>query len=964
MRNFRILFLIIGFIFLVNVHVSHGEVGVEYDSYVWTPKNMIAGEEYEGLIVIDRISNTGNVVILSTSEPTTIQIPESIIILPYTNHGIFPIKPLKEGYVKIFATMNGEIISADIHIHSSSKHPERLKIILPTNTTKTEDVIGYIVTVDSKNSPAPVSKNTTVYLSATSMIDFIESEIEIKSGQHYAKFHAKIRGSGKIFANAEDFTVGENEITKITDDITVRIAVAPNIIMENSKAFFFVWLEKEGKPYKPSHVVHAFVSSNNLKSVRFNEASLVRQYSDSMLKVSLVDGIGRGHVISQESGIATVTVNVDSVGSAQTNVVVGQVLLDQNFHIIKPDKSNKITQIESKKPNIAFVWFYPDITDSKSYGIIALYKINSTQQMNTEITLNKTSMSVLNSINQVVPVPIDGRTVTLNSASGLIYPNILTLTESNEIMLTRGIGSTHAFQFEVFGSNQGNYTVSISGPGLEQFQSELAITPSFQEYYRLKMTQIPTMFGIKNDLAIISIVDVTGALIDVQKAFNKPVRISVSSKDKHVEFNLSTLNSVIYTGILNEKSKLIISSDNLEPIEEEISPSGISSSITLDVPHKIHISEPFPFVIHESDSYGIPIRKLNSTNTSSTFGLTDQGKYLQIDSTGTKNFAVAMKNGADSKEIEAFANRFDISIIIDKIMNKIDQNFELKIVSDIREFQTIIESPFPYRKIDEQTYHLFPNKEGKYNVTFIATKKGFASSKVVFPMFVEKLFNMSIKAVGSDGNELNIRQQIQLGNITKSIVTPINEEVKPQFLELIFPTDFVVNNRGYQLSEVIVGDERIFNGKISNLFLNKNTQIIAHYDRMVRIEAENAHGSGFYPYGQQVTLIVEPKDKILFFIREVFDGWEGINSTADHVIFVATEDVKIKAILKEDYTFLMLTIALFISIVFYINFVKHKGLDLRFYLDNNKFVNLMKHINFNIKLKRKMNLKDRITSNR
>lgn len=150
----------------------------------------------------------------------------------------------------------------------------------------------------------------------------VDEEVLIKNGTHYTKFVANIRGSGEVFATAQGLKTGHAHITKIQDEATVRIAVAPNIILENSRAYFYVWLEKDGRPFKPPYVTHAYVSSSNLDSIRFNENPYIK-HSDSILKISLIEGIGSGTLISSERGSATITASVEGFGSAQTNVVIG-----------------------------------------------------------------------------------------------------------------------------------------------------------------------------------------------------------------------------------------------------------------------------------------------------------------------------------------------------------------------------------------------------------------------------------------------------------------------------------------------------------------------------------------------------------------------------------------------------------------------------------------------------------------
>ena len=931
MRDFGAFCAVLGVLFLSS-HAGYGQEA-ESGAHIWVPSEIITGENYEGLVVLDEASRSGQVIVLSSSDPTIIQIPESVTIPPHSNHGIFSIKPSRQGAVEIFAVADGKIISTNLFVYSSSRQPEGLKIVLPVNSTKTETMIGYVLSVDAKDSPAPVTKDTVVTLSSTPMIEFESSKLEIKSGKYYAKFIAKIKGSGKIYANSENLTVGEHAVTKIQDVVSIRVAVAPNIIMENSKAYFFVWLEKDDRPYKPPYVIHAYLSSSNLKSIRFNENPQITQNSDSILRISLVDGVGTGYLVSGDSGVSVITANVEGFGSAQTNVVVGPVLIDENFEFVEPDSNDKIGQIASKKPNVAFAWFYPEITDSKAYGVVALYNTNFTQTSSATISSNDTAVAVSSTINHVMPVPLDGRTITLSSSSGLNHPNMLALTETNEILLKRGIGSTHAAQFEVFGVNQGNYTIFISGPGLEMFQSELSVASSFRDSYRLKLTLIPSIFGAKNDLAMISIVDDSESLINAQKMFAGPLKVSVFSGNEQSEISISSLNSAVYSGTLNENAYVVASANGLSPIEQKIKPSGVASSVILDVPQKIHISEPFPYTIHEVDSFGIPIRKLNFTGISSTPGIITDGSYLRIDGIGYESIAAVTKNGADSKQINSFANTFSFSIVANGITNRIDKEFELRLNSDVEDYQVFVDSPIPYKKIDETTYLILPNTEGHHTITFTAMKHGYAPSRNSFSVFAEKFVNLAIKATASDGAELNVGQVIIIGNLTKSIVTPHQEEVRPQFLQTSFPADFVVGSKGYQLESVTFEDQKITDGKISNIFLNKNTEITASYQRMVKIDVENAQGSGFYPYGQTVVLSVAPKDRFFFLIRDVFDHWEGLEYTSDHIAFAATHDVKAKAVLREDYTILSLIISGGASLFLYNNFVRKRGLNVWFYFE-------------------------------
>ncbi len=75
-------------------------------THLWAPPDMVTGENYEGVVILDAGAKYGQILVLSTGDPTIIKIPESVTILPYSNHGIFPIKAEKEGSTTIFAVVD------------------------------------------------------------------------------------------------------------------------------------------------------------------------------------------------------------------------------------------------------------------------------------------------------------------------------------------------------------------------------------------------------------------------------------------------------------------------------------------------------------------------------------------------------------------------------------------------------------------------------------------------------------------------------------------------------------------------------------------------------------------------------------------------------------------------------------------------------------------------------------------
>ncbi|MEO9309721.1 MAG: hypothetical protein ABI337_05440 [Nitrososphaera sp.] len=911
---------------------------------LWVPQNLITAETYQGLVVLDSASSTGSMISLSVDDPNALVIPKSVLVPPYKNHAIFEIKALHEGIVKIFAVGGGMVSNTQTEIHPSSTSAAALSVLFASNKTKADTVLGYVLSVDAGGSPAPVSKDTPVTLTTTSAIS-VNEKILIKKGTHYAKFIANVIGSGTVLASAPSLRAGEAHIEKLQDQVTVRTSVAPDIVMENSKAYFYVWLEKDGKPFKPPYTTHAFVSSSNLNSVRFNENPQIGQHT--VMKVPLVNGIGSGVLVSAESGSSVITADVEGFGSSQANIIVGDVTLDENFKPISDE--SRIKQIENKKPNIVMAWIHPNITDSEAFGVIALYHVNATKNASTKVDSNGTSIFIRNSINRIEPVPLDGRTVTLTSAY-LAHPSMLVLSESNEVLLKRGMGSNQAVEFKIGGKIHGNHTLSVSGPGLERFQTMVQVKQPYTETYRIGLVPVPALPHSNQDIAILSIFDAQGALVDVQKAFGGPIKITATTDSKE-EIIIGNKNSATLSGSLDGKRQIVASAAGISPYQGVLTPWGVADSIKLDAPKRVHIEEEFPYTIHEIDAYGIPLRKINAITISTTPGLVPS-EMPKINQVGVESLAVLSNFGADTQQIESFANQMSLQLVTRGVTNRVNTSFELVVESDVDDAQITVESPFPFKKINKDTYSVTPDKQGLHNLTVTALKTGYLPAKSTLQIFAEDLFTVSFGAIGTDGNELHVDSSLATSEISKSFATPYKQELRPQFVSVKFPNTVEVGTDGYQLQHIEFGKRVANSDAIQSLYINSDTTIQALYQRMIRINAENAVGGGFYPYGSTVTLSVPPKDKAWFFVREVFDHWVGLPNESDTVTLNATQNIDAKAVLREDHTFLMLSLALPISATIYFRLVWRKGVDLWWY--GHKLVESTKLS----KLKRLANIKD------
>ena len=67
--------------------------------------------------------------------------------------------------------INGDIVEASSQVYSTGGKPNKLKIIFPSNTTRTEIVTGFVVTTDSNGSPALVKSD--IHLDSLGSVYFL-----------------------------------------------------------------------------------------------------------------------------------------------------------------------------------------------------------------------------------------------------------------------------------------------------------------------------------------------------------------------------------------------------------------------------------------------------------------------------------------------------------------------------------------------------------------------------------------------------------------------------------------------------------------------------------------------------------------------------------------------------------------------------------------------------------------------
>ncbi len=900
----------------INLAFAQSEESLKVNSlkvnsiYLWVPEKMIQGENYEGLIVLDEAENNAKLAMISSSDDTVVQVDKSILVNQYSNHGIFKITPNGEGIAEIFVSVNGELSSRQVQVYSQKSTPQSLSLYLPSNSTKADEMTAYVFVLDGNAAPVPVKNNTSVHITSTNGVD-AEPQVTIKQGEFYTKFLTHVNGDGTIAASNENLKSDTVAIQKIQDNIDVKLAVAPNIIATDSFAYYYVWLEKNRIPFNVPVVIDVILHSSDPGIARLTSTPPNYQ-NDNIINISMKGGIGKGILYTGKPGHATLTASISQFGSASADVFVGPATIgtqDAEQQIALQEFNSKNgNRLVPDKPNSALLWIYPGITSEKAWGVAALYFSNSTETIDITLDAQGSQVSSIISQDTLYPMTADGRSVTVSSNTGLSHDSVYEMTQHKL--------KTHAIEFEILGKSNGEYVVDLSGTGIEKTSATVKIMTPDDEYH-ISIVQLPTQTDIPQELAIISIVDFEGDLVDVKDTFGKNMKMSISATSARLngaEITVGPGNIGKVKGILTGPSVLSVASKELGLQDRTLNPVGIATSLELLIPKSVHVGEKFPFVMHEMDSLGIPLKK-TIAGFSSSLGAKLDDSYFVLENPGNEKITALSEIGADQQMIQSFSNSMDVSVSVDRNMVRVGENVQLQIINTVSDVSYSITSPFPYEQQSNEMFKITPDSEiNDAEIIVSASKKGYLPETKSVTITSEHIVTVKVDSHSTDGKKLQVPYDVE-GTILAS-QTPQSYELKPQQITITFPQKYGSSNGGYEFQNVSV-NTHIQNGNTLNIYTDKNYEITANYQRQVQVTIHDGNGGGIYPYGTSIVISAPEKPKLSFLVRDVFDHWVGVDGEKNNpFVMTVKDDVVISAMYHEDYSFLMIIIFAGISTTF------------------------------------------------
>jgi len=889
------LYGIIAIALLISVAPAWAQESIE----LWVPQKMIAGQEYQGMIIAKTPEPNGVLAFLSISGDSA-GVPETVLLEPDRNHATFPITPIRAGEVEILAAMQGRLYDASSRIFVPQGSPSALHVELAANKTRTDSVLGYVILEDQNGTPVPATNDTWVNLAGVDAVS-VPEQLLIHKDTAMSRFEAGIRGSGGVIASSENLTSHRADIEKIQDESTVRIAVAPDIAMPESSVFYYVWIEKDGKPYRPPHVLDAHIHTDNWDVLRLEENPSVKRPGG--MRIQLVDGVAKGTLYTGNTGHATLSASVDHLGSARDDLFVGQVTLDSGMDVEADMADQDLIRrsvFESLEPNTLISWIYPPVTYGKAWIVAASYHADQRHHIESGTTGESGDADVFVSETTILtPAVADELSVKLSSSPGFDHDGIYKMgSQSN------------AVEIPLVTDNLGRYTVTVSGHDMQPGMSSADVVLGYTHDLDLDVIALPVLPDLlEQDLAMVSVYDGTDALVDTRHTLGIDTVFDVYGNG--VRLSDSAVlpvhsGTAVVRGILEDAARISVVLDGVGSAEHGISVTNAASMLEILAPSSVHVGEEFVFFIHELNDLGIPIRKAGGLNLFSP-DITLAGASEMVAGVVGDGAISAVSNqaGAAEHEFEAFENPLAVSLFLDKSSYRMVEPIEVRISSSTDADYAIL-SDFDSEQTGDDTFLVTPDHPSDSStITVIAERDGYETATASETISVRETYLISANAVDGSGALLDVPFDLKLGTVTSRETLPYSAEVGATDVGITMDDAVSVGEAGYVLAGIHM-DGRQIEGNSIQMKINGDISVDAVYERVVLINVIDGTGSGVYGYGDMVHISAPDKEILSFLIRDTFDHWDGLPSGVHPAeTFVAIDDMEIVAVYREDYTYLM-----------------------------------------------------------
>ena len=956
------------------------------DDSVWIPSKMIVGLEYEGMVLLGNAANEPRKVMLAASDSDIVSVEREVIVQAGRNSAIFEVSAKSGGTAKVYAAMAGEVLLTDgSTVYEINADPYQIMLIapdtggaalgqdgapddfslpedfqipdglglpgVPVPAAGTSTVAGSIpvfaYVLDRNGAPATTNADILLHVGASAGIRVPETVV-IPAGADHAKIVAGIDRSGRIHATAHGLRPGVIGIDRAVDDVAVRFAVAPTVIAEGSAAYYYVWLEKAGKPYKPQRVIDVQLTSSDRSVAGFDRAHADLDDSvyggagikDEVVAIQMTGGLARGLVYSGDRGVATLAASVSQYGTAFYGIHVGATSIsDAGMCAGEGDAAG------GAGPTDMIVWLLPEVTDSVAYAVVAQYHVADSggqdagidpgsgmagrsspdgftpEELQAQALLVRLASLSPGAAGQAhgeegcvaTPVPFAGQFIIVSSDGGAVHERAYGALHPHGI---RGAAVEFPIRFlttgehavRVIGNEVGTFaeTEDLLGSWTDGagWEAAVMVDGAYVEGYSLGITALPFDSEGFGEVAVVHLQNGQGSMVETDSIPLRTRDLVVSQTTS--DFDVSRYGNVfVLSAHLNRTDGVAVSTAAIAPASRQLAPSDEAVGMHVDVPGAVHVGEEFPYVIHEVNGDGVPLNVAGAPDVSLGDGLAGgSGGRLVAEETGRTGTITVFGVGPPvSEAVRVNENELDFKIDVEAGDVRVGESVLLRLTSDVAGIDYSIAWPSwaDYEQVGDNEYEFTPTRSANGSIGVVAGKKGYGTERD--SVIVSAVHEVSLSARAEAGGQ-SIAASPVITRIQDGSEVSVPYVGPPVYVRVAYPVEYVsALGEGYLFTGVEAGGE--WDGSPEfEVYVDRDARILGQYERQIFIDIAGAEGSGVYRPGDMVQVRAPDRQKVSFLITETFGHWEGDLSGrgAGSFTLVAEQDLQAAAVYEEVHT--------------------------------------------------------------
>lgn len=961
---------------------------------VWIPAKMIEGLTYEGMVLLDDAANDPRTITLVSSDQDVLSVEREATVPAGRNSAIFEVAANSGGTARVHATLAGKSMSTgDGTVYEVNTVPFQIVLVAPGSEgfapdgasllgdsvlpdiipfnddgvvapfgpartlTGTDSLPVFIYALDQNGAPADVGADTVLSLGASAGIRVPETAT-IQAGTDHARIVAGVDRSGAMHAASPGLRPGTLDIDRVADAADVRLAVAPTVIAEGSAAYYYVWLEKDGRPYAPGRVMDVQLVSTDRGVAGFGRAHTDADVAghenfntvrDGVVTVQMTDGLARGLVYTGNSGIATLTASVSQYGAASYGVRVGPAGISDAWlcdgmgeePVVAPGRHN---------PNNFVAWLMPRVTDSVAYAVVAQYHIADAgnepgpdfggpgndgplqelaggELQAQELLARLAPLSLEGSGGTgeaegcvATPVPFAEQFVTVSSGGGAIHDRTYGTLHRHGI-------SGAAIEFPVRFQTTGEHSIRVTGNEIgafgetddlfgswtnaDEWTATVLVANAHADDYSLGITPLPFDSDGTGEVAMVYLKDGHGRVVglDSLQLRTRDLVLSQAASD----FEVSRYShAFVLTAGLNRTDDVAVSAASIPPASHRLVPADEAVATHVDVPGAVHVGEEFPYAVHEINGNGVPLQLMGAPDVSLGEGIVEGGGGRLVagypGEAGT--ITVIGAGGPVTETVSVGKNKLDFEVGVDADDVRVGQPVLLRLTSDVAGIDYTISWPSwaRHEQVGDGVYEIIPEREINGTISVIGEKSGYGTEHGSVSMSVVHEVNVAARAEAG-GRPIGVSPEITNAEDGSRIDVPYTGP--PVRVHVKYPQDYTTQaGEGY----LLVGME--VNGEFLDLpefepYLDADARFTGLYERQIFVDIVGADGGGVYRPGDAVRVSAPDREIVPFLIMETFSHWEGDLSGEGRgsLAFMASEDIYAKAVYREVHVWMGIAFA-------------------------------------------------------